>query len=773
MQSDRARTVDHCHHRPRRSLAPRSLAARYLAARLLATCSSIAACISLAPPLPAQVEYWVAPTGNNANSGAWSQPWQTITYAAAKLAPGDTLRLRNGVYLEEVTIAGLHGLPGKTIVIKGESRTGAIIRGLAYDPATNRGLFPYDTTTQPFHLLDGIHLFDVSYLEIRDLTVEGPIASGINAAEITELTVDNVAVRYCGLSGIQICDGTSASANNVRVLNCTTDRTNLVYYAMQNGQRVPVHGTESISIANVPGFEVAYCTVRNSFKEGIDAKFNSSSGKIHDNTVEFTRSVGIYLNEGSNCDVFDNVVRDTFHYQLENGTVLRSDQYFGSTTAQPNAYGYAFPAASVDNGGANGIVAATGDLGGLEAGRCFNNRIYRNRVYRMWKSGIVALDAWRFSAANTAAAPGFLDGLEIFNNTVYDCDHSPAWTGFPYFLDETLTNSSLHNNIGVGGDQGILLYTPNLRITAPQFLAARANSVSHNLVWGWSFAAGALTAEPNSILADPRFVLASSAPGTPVDLGLQGASPACDAGIPAGLAFLGAAPDMGAHEYANGGNAPPIAVADGAETVKGVAVVIPVAANDWDPNSQTLAVTWTALGPVNGTVAVNSDNTITYTPNAWTIGADGFEYGITDGQGGTANARVDIVLSYQSTSHYGSGVPGHRGQVPLLQASFPPYLGSAAFREVVTGAAPGAACGLLVGRNPAARPFVGITLLVDPDTATTLFGVTGGKGEAQFTVPIPWKPAFVGLKFYSQCLVVDPEGPKGLASSSGLECTIL
>jgi hypothetical protein len=44
-------------------------------------------------------EYYVSPSGNNANVGSLANPWQTLAFAASQLVAGDTLYLRAGTYL--------------------------------------------------------------------------------------------------------------------------------------------------------------------------------------------------------------------------------------------------------------------------------------------------------------------------------------------------------------------------------------------------------------------------------------------------------------------------------------------------------------------------------------------------------------------------------------------------------------------------------------------------------------------------------------------------
>ncbi len=78
------------------------------------------------------------------------------------------------------------------------------------------------------------------------------------------------------------------------------------------------------------------------------------------------------------------------------------------------------------------------------------------------------------------------------------------------------------------------------------------------------------------------------------------------------------------------GNSAPVAVDDEATTGRNRPVDIAVLANDTDPDGDTLAVTETTT-PADGTVAVNDDGTVTYTPVAGFTGTDTFDYTITDG----------------------------------------------------------------------------------------------------------------------------------------------
>jgi large repetitive protein len=90
-------------------------------------------------------------------------------------------------------------------------------------------------------------------------------------------------------------------------------------------------------------------------------------------------------------------------------------------------------------------------------------------------------------------------------------------------------------------------------------------------------------------------------------------------------------------------NPGPTAVNDVAATSEDTPVIIAVLANDADPDGDLLSVVSAAAG--HGTVVINGDGTITYTPNANFNGTDTITYTISDGNGGTSNAIVTVTVA--------------------------------------------------------------------------------------------------------------------------------
>ena len=91
-------------------------------------------------------------------------------------------------------------------------------------------------------------------------------------------------------------------------------------------------------------------------------------------------------------------------------------------------------------------------------------------------------------------------------------------------------------------------------------------------------------------------------------------------------------------------NRPPVAVADATGTKADTPVIIPVLANDTDPDNNPLTVSAAANG-THGTTVVNPDGTVTYTPAAGFNGQDQFAYTISDGQGGTSSSTVTVTVA--------------------------------------------------------------------------------------------------------------------------------
>ena len=91
-------------------------------------------------------------------------------------------------------------------------------------------------------------------------------------------------------------------------------------------------------------------------------------------------------------------------------------------------------------------------------------------------------------------------------------------------------------------------------------------------------------------------------------------------------------------------NPPPVAVNDTALTVNEdtAGTTVNVLANDRDPDGDPISLVSASAG--NGSVVINTNGTLTYTPNANYNGSDTITYTISDGQGGLATATIPVTV---------------------------------------------------------------------------------------------------------------------------------
>ncbi len=90
-------------------------------------------------------------------------------------------------------------------------------------------------------------------------------------------------------------------------------------------------------------------------------------------------------------------------------------------------------------------------------------------------------------------------------------------------------------------------------------------------------------------------------------------------------------------------NDAPVAVADTARTPEDIEVEIGVLANDSDVEGDALTVA-AVTAPLHGTARIATGGGVIYAPGADWHGTDAFVYTVSDGNGGTATAEVEVVV---------------------------------------------------------------------------------------------------------------------------------
>lgn len=77
---------------------------------------------------------YLATNGADAHSGTSAKSWATFDHAWSVMRPGDTLLVKDGIYMQSIAPT-VSGTPGNPIIIKAERDGGAIIDGGGTRPA--------------------------------------------------------------------------------------------------------------------------------------------------------------------------------------------------------------------------------------------------------------------------------------------------------------------------------------------------------------------------------------------------------------------------------------------------------------------------------------------------------------------------------------------------------------------------------------------------------------------------------------------------------------
>ena len=231
--------------------------------------------------------HYVATSGNDANPGTESDPWQTIQKAADTLVAGDTVYIRAGTYNERV-IPENSGSAGSYITYAAYPGETVTIDGNGVSVPEDEGLF---------------YIHGKSYIKVSSLRVVNSVQAGIYVdASSNNITIQGNYTNNTGSSGIGVWNSSSIIIDG-----------NEVESSCSNGWQ------ENITVAGTSSFEVKNNHVHNEGsdykKEGICLKDGSANGKAYGNHVHHTWKVGIYVDAWDkhtyNIDIFQNIVHDS------------------------------------------------------------------------------------------------------------------------------------------------------------------------------------------------------------------------------------------------------------------------------------------------------------------------------------------------------------------------------------------------------------------------------------------------------------------------------
>jgi hypothetical protein len=240
--------------------------------------------------------FYVSPSGSDANPGTLNSPWKTINFAArnAKVVPGSTVYIIGGTYKERIQLS-VSGSPAGYITFTAYQNANVVIDGAELT-----------VNTVPLFNLGRNSYVRISGLKFQNAGIG--VAGGREYIEIENnyfYNFTNPAIRMlnCSFSKIN---------NNIVDAACTTSW----------GECITLSGCEYVDVSNNI---VRNGTTNTNGGEGIDVK-GSKYVRVYGNKVyNLPAKLGIYVDAfeslDANIQVFNNEV-----YNCTNGIVISSER---------------------------------------------------------------------------------------------------------------------------------------------------------------------------------------------------------------------------------------------------------------------------------------------------------------------------------------------------------------------------------------------------------------------------------------------------------------
>jgi parallel beta-helix repeat protein len=321
--------------------------------------------------------YYVSPSGDDANNGALSTPFRTISHGASLAQAGDTVYVRAGVYNDLVRISskgtaaahvGIRAYPGESPVIDGTG-TAANTDLVVFSSAQYVDFSGFEVRNST-HI--GICVYPGSFLTISGNNVHGSVRNGI----------------WAGYSAFGTTSDLTISGNTV--WNNVLEN----QYRTMNGGWAQAIGTQNANRVTISGNKIY-----DNYGEGI-AYVLSDGGTIKKNEVYDNYSVEIYL---------------------DNAQTTTVDSNLAYTTGNTAYYRSSYPASGI--GTANESYSTSNPLNGLT----IVNNIVLNSKYGFYYSN--------------EANGGGLQNVTVANNTFYKGAVDLVWIASAAHANSVVENN--------------------------------------------------------------------------------------------------------------------------------------------------------------------------------------------------------------------------------------------------------------------------------------------------------------------------------------------
>ena len=242
--------------------------------------------------------YYVAPDGNNIDSGNFQNPWKTIKYGISDLQAGDTLYIRDGKYSEVFKISNKLGNEGNPIVISGYSEERPVIDGDGLVAGLWSSLISFESN---------------EYIIFQNIEVTNSRGTGIRILSSDHITLRNIWVHYTGYDGIEgkYSDYLTVEDSRLWNTNIVNDEDGPWYEYFMWGGAITSCGDDNASGPAAHDIVIRGNEIFQNYGEGINMWGHNDGVIIEDNTFWDCWAPAIHFPNSENILIQRNLLYHT------------------------------------------------------------------------------------------------------------------------------------------------------------------------------------------------------------------------------------------------------------------------------------------------------------------------------------------------------------------------------------------------------------------------------------------------------------------------------
>lgn len=276
----------------------------------------------LAPTAVSQAStgtYFVAVSGDDAGSGSFSAPWQTIQYAVEQLDPGDTLYIRGGTYHEVVRI-NAQGTQDAPITIRTYPGESVIIDGKFRLPEGD--YLPQSVSDTPYGRTTGFIFTPLLRIAGEYIELHGPLevarsrGSGLVIFQgITDrahhITLEDIVVHDTKWQALRVARADDVILRNIEVYHSAL-------FAPFDRPGAVMNWPGAFKLSNVTRAFVEGCQIYANWGEGFDST-KSSDFVLENCTIYDNWAINVYVNRVERAEYRNNLIYCTNRDYLRGG----------------------------------------------------------------------------------------------------------------------------------------------------------------------------------------------------------------------------------------------------------------------------------------------------------------------------------------------------------------------------------------------------------------------------------------------------------------------